>query len=989
MKGFKLPKRNKASKPNGTKRKGMVVTVLSIVVSAFVVIGLAGTAVASLIITDILVETPTLNVDDFISPDSTKIYDADGELIADIGFHLRENITYEQMPQSLIDAFVAVEDSRFFIHNGFDLPRFTKALIENLQSGSFGQGGSTFTMQLVKNTYFVTEETLAARTIDRKFQEIALAIELENSLSKKRILELYVNKVNYGVPNSLGIQNASLYYFGKEVEELTLSESAFLAGVINAPNLNNPYRSLESGTRRRNVVLDLMVRHGYITTEEARQAKSIKLEDLLIGNQRNLGEAIPYQSYIDVVVEEVIKLTGKDPYIVPMTIYTHMNREMQETTEAIANEETNVEFGHDLIQMASMSMDHSTGQIIAISGGRNYTGQRVLNRATQSFNQMGSAIKPVLSYALAFEYLGYSTSHVIRDEPIIYRGSNTIIRNFDRRYAGDITLEVALAQSRNIPAVKILQDVVDTIGVSRVVEYMNSAGFPRMTTSSFNLSYALGSFEASVLEMSGAFGMLLNQGVYIQPHTVARIEFKDGTEPVVPSYASTRALSSEAAYLSSHQMERAVSGGYANYMGMLNRSYPVYAKTGTTDWGTDGVRWGIPEGAAKEYWIVGGTSKYINVVWIGFDRAEAGEGTWLTSNIANRNLRGNIMKILLDKQDKIASSPFTAIPRPSGVVDITHILGTFPYANVIEGMNENLITSGMIKREFANLTQLTVPDPDQLNNMEATLSVSGNTNTVNVSMTSYPSPEQMQVASSTLQMEIQAGGRVESHTGVRLFHPSWIYGPIQYVATVNVNNNRYVEVSSSNDITITFDGQLTTNIEVCGFYAYEYHLDSRSNQVCQTIDHTTASVLVPNFQTLSEFQSWASTYNITNVTYQELIPNNSNQIGRINSVTFNGSSISLRNKPLSELQSGTFNVSYYVDKTVDLTPLINNNRTRSEVGNVAVFPEGQYFDLRYSPSNAGANWTVSEILVNGIPVNSVRLISGTRLTFVLKEPSGS
>jgi penicillin-binding protein 1A len=984
MKGFTLPKRNKTPNSRGKKRGSIIITVLSIIVSAIVVAGLTGTAVASLIITDILEDKPTLNVDDFISPDSTKIYDADGELIADIGFHLRENITYEQMPQSLIDAFVAVEDSRFFIHNGFDLPRFTKALIENLQSGSFGQGGSTFTMQLVKNTYFVTEETLAARTLDRKFQEIALAIELEESLSKKRILELYVNKVNYGVPNSLGIQTAAQYYFGKEVEELNLSESAFLAGVINAPNLNNPYRNLETGTRRRNVVLDLMVRHGYITTEEAQQAKSIKLENLLIGNQRNLGEAIPYQSYVDVVVEEVIRLTGKDPYTTPMTIYTHMNRDMQEATEAIANEQTNVDFGHDLLQMASISMDHTTGQIIAISGGRNYSGQRVLNRATQSFNQMGSSIKPVLSYALAFEFLGYATSHVIRDEPITYRNSNIIIRNFDRRYVGDMRFEVALALSRNIPAVKILEDVVDTVGVSRVVEYMNAIGFPRVNSNNFNLSNALGSFEVSVLELTGAYGMLFNQGVYIQPHTVARIEFKDGTQPIVPSYASTRALSTEAAYLATSLMERSVSGNYPNYMGMLGRSYPVYAKTGTTDWGNEGVRWGIPEGAGKEYWIVGGTSKYVNTVWIGFDRAEAGEGTWITSNIANRNLRGNIMKLLLDKQGEIESNRFTAIPRPSGVVDITHILGTFPYANIIEGMNSDLITTGMIKREFANLTQLTVADPDPLDNMEATYSISGNTNTINVTLTGYPTPEQLQVAGTTVEMNLQAGGRVESHTGVRLFHPSWIYGPIRYVATATVNNNRYVEVSSSNTITIAFDGQLTSNFEVCGFYAYEYNLDARSNQVCQTIDISTASITVPNFSTLSDFQTWATTYNITNINYQELIPNNTNQLNRINTVTLDGSSVMARKKSLSELQSGTFEVSYYVDRDVDLSSFLN--RRKDEVEGASSL---EHFNISFSPNNAQNNWRVTSILRDGTAVTSVKLISGTRLTFVLVEPSGS
>src|SRR5690554_1309951 len=292
-KTFKKPvfKKPNYKKPKRKLTPGFFVTILSIIVSAIIVIGLAGSAVAALIVTDILEGTPTLNVDDFVNPDSTKIYDSEGEIIADIGMHMRENITYEQMPQSLVDAFVSVEDSRFFIHNGFDLPRFAKALLTNLQKGTFAEGGSTFTMQLVKDTYFVNEDALAPRTLDRKFQEIALALELENELSKKRILELYVNNVNYGAPNSLGIQTAAQYYFGKDVEELNLSESAFLAGVINAFNLNNPYRFLDNGTKRRNVVLDLMLRHGYITTQEHQQAKDIKLEDLLVGNLNDDGDA--------------------------------------------------------------------------------------------------------------------------------------------------------------------------------------------------------------------------------------------------------------------------------------------------------------------------------------------------------------------------------------------------------------------------------------------------------------------------------------------------------------------------------------------------------------------------------------------------------------------------------------------------------------------------------------------------------------------------
>ncbi|MBV1710059.1 MAG: penicillin-binding protein, partial [Erysipelothrix sp.] len=356
-------KKNSTRKP----KRRILLSTISAIVAMIVVFGISGTSTAVLLINEMLRETPTLDVNDFISPESTKIYDREGILIADIGLKVRENISYSQMPQVLIDAFVAIEDSRFFTHNGFDLPRFTKAIIENIRSGFGAQGGSTFTMQLVKNTYFASEESNADVTIERKVQEISLAIQLENEMSKKRILELYVNKVNYGVPSSYGIYNAAQYYFGKEIEQLSLGEAAYLAGVVNAPNRYQAYKDIEKATERRNDVLFYMLYHGYITQSEYDAAISIKLEDLLSGD--NL-EGVPsqYQGYIDAVIAEVKDLTGFDPAIVPMNIYTHMDRSTQELMEAIQNEETNITFPHPLLQTAGISMDVKTGEIIAIGG---------------------------------------------------------------------------------------------------------------------------------------------------------------------------------------------------------------------------------------------------------------------------------------------------------------------------------------------------------------------------------------------------------------------------------------------------------------------------------------------------------------------------------------------------------------------------------------------------------------------------------------------
>ncbi len=973
----------KIRKPKRKITFGHGVTIISIITSALLVIALLGGAVATLIVTDILEHTPKLNAQDFVNPDSTKIYDSEGTVIADIGRHLRENVSYEELPQTVIDAFISVEDSRFFVHNGFDLPRFVKAFITNIKTGRFAEGGSTFTMQLIKDTYYVSEEEATPRTIDRKFQEINLALQLEKQMSKKRILEMYINNVYFGAPNSLGIQTASRYYFGKDVGDLNLSEAAYLAGVINAPSLYNAYNNIEGATKRRNTVLNMLLRHGYITKTEHELAQNIKLEDLLVGTAHEYGDVRPYQAYIDAVISETIEITGKDPYLHPMNIYTHMNMEMQETMDAISNDEL-VGFQDDIMQMAAISVDHRTGAIIGISGGRNYTGQRVLNRALGTFKQPASAIKPVLSYALAFEYLGVATSHVIRDEPITYRGSNIVLKNSGGGYLGDIPFKTAFGLSRNIPAVKLLQDVVDTVGVKRVREYMSNVGFKHAENKNFELGFALGSFDASVFEMSGAFGTLFNQGVYIKPHFISRIEFKDGTDPLIPTYSSTRALSAEAAYLTLNLMENAVSGGYPNLMSILKKSYPVYAKTGTSDWGKDGLRYGIPEGSAKDHWLAAGTSKYINVLWLGFDEAEKGLRTWSSMSWINANVKGKIVNELLKTQEIIENRNFTSIQRPSGVVDITHILGTFPYANIIENMNSDLITSGLIKKDFATLGDFQIDIPETLETAEASIIKTRNTNKVTVKLSEYPNPGDMVVAPGSIDMELIAGNQVVRATGKRLFDPSWIYGPIRYGASVKVNNNTLVELSPSSTVEISFDGNIETNLEVCGFYAYEKHIESRSNQVCKVIALEDVLVTVPYFTELADFDQWAATLNITNITKNKVLPTQASQIGQVQDMRFNSQAIMNKTITVKELRSGAFSVNYYEARTVDLTPIIGKPYSFLDT-----WEEKANFRIQPASFLANPSWIIKEVYVDGKSVQSVQLIGKPTLTLTLQAPAPS
>lgn len=660
---------------------------------------------------------PTLIPNDFIEQDSSKIYDAQGELIADIGQQIRENVRYEDLPQMTIDAFVAIEDSRFFEHNGFDLPRFVKAMLENVKTLSFSQGGSTFTMQLVKGTYFETEETLAPRNgiegINRKIQEISLALEAERIIDKPRILEMYLNRINFGVPgNKRGIQTAAQYYFGKEVTQLNLVESALLAGVINAPNAYNPLRNPDLAKQRTDIVLDLMVYHGYITEEEAVLAKSVPIENIVMGAEiLENPNLLPNQAYVDAVVDEVIALTGQDPVSVSMKIYTSMDRTLQTKIESVLNgEDAGVKWPNEVIQSGIVMMNNQTGEILGIGGGRNYEGERLFNRATDMYRQPGSSAKLILTYPLAFEYLGWSTQHILEDRPIIYAGTDVVIKNFDNVYRGDVTVAQAIGSSLNIPAIETISAVVNAIGVDKTIAYLNSIGFTSVTKENFDLGYGIGgsNFTASPLQMAGAYSAMINEGNYLQPHTVLKIEFADGSETLLPTYTETKALSTEAAYITSAMMEQDVSGPYRNFMQVLRRNFPVYAKTGTSDWGDTGVEFGIPKGAAKDKWMIVSTNTITTAVWVGYDKAVADQISYLDQTQINLNLPGKINNTLLNTLVTVIPKP-TAIARPEAVLDMTHVKGVYPYASVTETTPAELIVSGLVKAEFSELRTLGGP----------------------------------------------------------------------------------------------------------------------------------------------------------------------------------------------------------------------------------------------------------------------------------------
>lgn len=823
---------------NGTSRpKGKKITfVLSILVSVVTCICIVVGCICLKFAYDMLQNKPELNVDDLRSPNSSLILDKDGNVVMELGLYLRENIDYEDMPNCLIDAFLSIEDSRFFSHFGFDIPRFTMAAIENLRAGDFGQGGSTITMQLIKNTYFQIDDdensTMADRDglagIRRKLQEIVLSIELNSEISKQETMALFLNKINFG-NNIRGVEKAAQYYFGKSASELNLSESAFLAGIINSPNNYNPYNDLykdnpnyiylnpdieylSNATARRNEVLDLMVYHGYITKEEAELAKSVKMEDLLAGIGEEYAQTNKvYQSYIDAVIDEVIEETGESPYNVPMIIYTNMDPYMQELLHDIQNDNTDINFRLDSMQSAIVIMNNQTGDLIALSGGRGQNESRMFNRATSAYIQPGSTIKPIFEYALAFEYLGWATSHTITDQPIWLYNSNHLIRNAGgQAYTGDMLLTEAVARSLNTPAIQTLQAVIDEIGEDACVDYLRSIGFD-VDYEDFDLQFAIGGNKliTTPVQLGAAHGMLINEGYYVKPHTINHIEYFDGRDDYVADTQGTQVLSSGAAYLSAYLEEYNVSGPYFNYMQILRSDYPVYAKTGTTDWGDSGLAYGIPRGAAKDSWLVCQTSDYTATIWLGFDKAA--KGTYFTTYDDNYNAKGRIGRLILDTLEEHYDYNPRAIEQPDEVTKITHIKGLFPYCYPDRGSSvTGLILDKYNKLVSADTIELKTK-VGSLTGMGGTIDSSGN---YTIYWYGYGS-------SNGDTMDISATnmfGKTE-HAFGRCYYPRYTYiGASNYYATISVNGNTVSTIESSSP---SYSGSISyepgQTVQVCGW----------------------------------------------------------------------------------------------------------------------------------------------------------------------------
>ena len=581
-------------------------------------------------------KAPELSESKLVATTSSKIYDSKNELIADLGAERRVNAQSSDIPTDLVNAIVSIEDHRFFNHRGIDSIRIAGAFLRNLSSNGGLQGGSTLTQQLIKLTYFST--STADQTLSRKVQEAWLAIQLERTATKQEILTYYVNKV-YMSNGNYGMQTAAENYYGKDLKDLSIPQLALLAGMPQAPNQYDPYSHPEAALERRNLVLSEMQRQGYLTAEQYETAINTPITDGL----QSLKSVNSYPQYMDNYLKEVIdqveQETGYNLLTTGMEVYTNVDQEVQKRLWDVYNTDEYVNYPDDELQAASTIVDVTNGKVIAQLGSRHQSSNVSfgINQAVETNRDWGSTMKPITDYAPALEYgIFDSTAATINDAPYNYPGTDIPVYNWDKAYFGNITLQYAIQQSRNVPAVKTLEKV----GLDHAKTFLNGLGidYPSMVYANAISSNTVEShkqYGASSEKMAAAYAAFANGGIYHKPMYINKVVFSDGSSKEF-SDQGTRAMKETTAYMMTEMMKTVLTYGTGRgaYMSWL----PQAGKTGTSNYTDDEIENYIKNTGyvAPDEMFVGYTRKYSMAVWTGYSNRLTpivGDGFKVAANI--------------------------------------------------------------------------------------------------------------------------------------------------------------------------------------------------------------------------------------------------------------------------------------------------------------------------------------------------------------------
>lgn len=534
------------------------------------------------------------NMDETLIPDAaSQFYDINGNVIyTTLSEERRVPVSIDKIPKHVQQAFIAIEDNRFYEHSGIDYRGTARALVSTL-SGREVQGGSTITQQLAKNA-FLTQE----RSIIRKIKEAFIAKELEHKYTKDEILTMYLNQIYFG-QGAYGIESASLYYFGKHVQNLDIAEAATLAAIPKSPNYYNPFENPKESKNRQELVIDQMVKYGFISADSAAKAKAKKMVYSTSHKQQNN----PRGYFFDMISQKVIAEVGADAlYKGGLKIYTTLDMDMQLAAEKAMRHLPNYYTDSKKLtqpQMALAAVDPKTGYVKAMIGGR---GQDKFNRATLAVRQPGSAFKPFV-YLTAMQN-GFTPASIIEDkEEEFAKGWKP--QNSDMQWHGKVSLRTALKRSLNVPTIKLAREV----GVDKIVANVERMGITTLVDSGaysdVNLAMALGGLSKGVnpLEMASAYGVLATNGLYNKPIALLKIVDRDGKVLYQAKPQSKRVVDAASAYLTTNMLEDVLVSGTGGGMGI---GRPAAGKTGTTDTYIDA-------------WFVGYTPDLSTAVWVGDD----------------------------------------------------------------------------------------------------------------------------------------------------------------------------------------------------------------------------------------------------------------------------------------------------------------------------------------------------------------------------------
>lgn len=618
-------------------------------------LGFIGTLAGAAVFFTYANEAPNITESDLASENSSAIYDNQGNPIWKLSTVQRDYANSNEIPKTLKQAVVSIEDRRFYKHGGVDPIRIAGAALANLKGSSLGmQGGSTLTQQLVKLSVFST--STADQTLKRKAQEAWLALRVEKNFSKDEILTFYMNKVYMGHGVS-GMKTAAEYFYGKPLTALSLPQLALLAGMPQSPTNYDPYlKDTTAAKDRRDTVLEAMVKYGAVTQKEANDAMKVPVSDGLqdITSKTQMANAgrKTVNGYVKSVIAEAGAL-GYDTSKPGLKIYTNLDSDLQQKMYDLANGNT-VAFPSQNTQIGATMTDPNNGHVVAQIGGRN---EQILfgnNHATLSGRSSGSSIKPLLDYGPAIEYLNWPTYRTVEDKKYKYPGMSNEVTDWDGKFMGDITMRTALTQSRNVPAVHALE----AVGGENASKFMSGMGI--------QLNKIPGGQDAigmslSTVQEAGAFGAIANGGTFYKPTYISKVVTADGTTHNY-SVSGKRAMKTSTAFLLTDMMKGVIKPNATAADAIIPGLHQA-GKSGLVGFG-DGEQ--MPDRAIKDAWFTGFTKSYTLSVWTGYDDNSLGYIPWTSQDLPAQYYQKVMSYAMQNKPNTDWKMPDTVTPKING-----------------------------------------------------------------------------------------------------------------------------------------------------------------------------------------------------------------------------------------------------------------------------------------------------------------------------------